>query len=142
MKIRKKEIKEDAALTGNIIAQGTAIEGNVVAQGFIRLEGKVIGNVNTKAKIASGRSSRLEGNIEAQEAELAGFVSGTVEVRETLVLKPTSIIEGDIITKKLVVESGAIINGKCKMSDPAQNQKPVNRSQPFKNVANMQPVEP
>ena len=40
---------------------------------------------------------------------LADFIS------EILILKPTAIINGDIVTNKLVVENGAQFNGSCKM---------------------------
>ena len=83
--------------------------------GNIRVEGKVIGNIKTKSKAAFGHSSQIDGNILAQNAEIAGHVSGTVEVAEQLVLKPTAVIDGDIITNKLIVEAGAAFNGSCKM---------------------------
>jgi cytoskeletal protein CcmA (bactofilin family) len=42
-------------------------------------------------------------------------VKGKIEVAELLVLKATAVINGDIITGKLVVEPGAVFNGSCKM---------------------------
>jgi cytoskeletal protein CcmA (bactofilin family) len=51
----------------------------------------------------------------AQNAEVAGHISGSVEITEVLILKPTAVIDGDIVTNKLIVESGATFNGSCKM---------------------------
>ena len=51
----------------------------------------------------------------AQNAEVAGEVKGTVEISDLLLLKPSAVIHGDIITNKLIVESGATFNGGCKM---------------------------
>jgi cytoskeletal protein CcmA (bactofilin family) len=42
-------------------------------------------------------------------------VKGRIEVSELLVLKATAVIHGDIVAGKLVVESGAVFNGTCKM---------------------------
>ena len=53
----------------------------------------------------------------AQIAEVEGHVTGKVEVSDVLILKPTAVIDGDIITNKMVVESGAVFNGSCKMSN-------------------------
>jgi cytoskeletal protein CcmA (bactofilin family) len=39
-----------------------------------------------------------------------------MQISELLSLKPSAVINGDIITKNISVESGAVINGKCKMS--------------------------
>jgi cytoskeletal protein CcmA (bactofilin family) len=38
-----------------------------------------------------------------------------VEVSDLLLLKSSAVIHGDIITNKLIVESGATFNGGCKM---------------------------
>ena len=117
MGILNKNAKEAEELSNssNIIGKGTIVQGNVETFGNIRVEGKVIGDIKTKSKAAFGQSSNIEGSVLAQNAEVAGHISGTIEVTEVLVLKPTATIDGDIITNKLLVESGAVFNGKCKM---------------------------
>lgn len=111
----EKKVAEDISNSSNIIGKGTMVEGSLETFGNIRVEGKVIGNIKTKSKVALGQSSKVDGNILAQNAEVAGEVTGTVEVTELLLLKPTAIISGDILTNKLIVESGATFNGGCKM---------------------------
>lgn len=117
MLTKKKEMKETEELSNssNIIGKGTVLNGDIETYGNIRVEGKVVGNMKTKSKAACGHSSHIEGNILAQNAEVAGHVTGKVEVSELLVLKPSAVISGDIITNKLIVESGATFNGGCKM---------------------------
>lgn len=113
----KSEQKEAEELSNssNIIGKGTVMHGNIETYGNLRIEGKIVGNIKTKSKAACGHSSYIEGNVLAQNAEIAGHVTGTVEISELLILKPSAIISGDIITNKLIVESGATFNGGCKM---------------------------
>ena len=111
----EKKVAEDVTNSSNIIGKGTILEGSIETYGNIRIEGKVEGNVTTKSKIALGQSSRVAGNILAQNAEVAGEVKGKVEVSDLLLIKPSAVIHGDIITNKLIVESGASFNGSCKM---------------------------
>lgn len=106
---------QDISNSSNIIGKGTILEGNIESLGNIRIEGKVNGSVKSKSKVALGNSSYVEGNIVAQNAEIAGAVKGVVEVIEQLILRPSATIDGDIITNKLIVESGAKFNGGCKM---------------------------
>ena len=101
--------------TSNIISRGTILEGNIKTPGNLRIEGRVIGNLITKSKAALAQSSYVDGNILAQNAEVAGEVKGKVEVSEMLILKPTCVIHGEIVTNKLIVESGATFNGGCTM---------------------------
>lgn len=112
---QEQKVAEELSNSSNIIGKGTILEGNLETFGNIRIEGKVIGNIKTKSKAAFGQSSQVEGGVLAQNAEVAGHISGTVEITEVLVLKPTAVIDGDIITNKLIVESGAVFNGGCKM---------------------------
>ncbi len=97
------------------IAKGTLLEGNIETGGSIRIEGKIVGNVKTKSKVSQGDTSVIEGNVISQNAEIAGEVKGTVEISDLLLLKATAVVKGDIVTNKLVVESGAVWNGNCKM---------------------------
>jgi cytoskeletal protein CcmA (bactofilin family) len=110
----QKEV-EELSNSSNIIGKGTTLEGSIETFGNIRVEGKIIGDIKTKSKAAFGHSSEVDGSVLAQNAEIAGHISGTVEITELLVLKPTAKIDGDIIANKLIVESGAEFNGSCKM---------------------------
>ncbi|MDX1628008.1 MAG: polymer-forming cytoskeletal protein, partial [Fulvivirga sp.] len=88
---------EEISNSSNIIGKGTRLDGDIETYGNIRIEGKVVGNVKTKSKIALGQSSEVEGNILAQNAEVAGEVKGKLEVTDVLILKPTAVIHGDIV---------------------------------------------
>ena len=111
----EKRVAEEISNSSNTIGKGTYLEGNVETFGNIRIEGKVTGNVKSKSKVALGPSSFVQGNVIAQNADLEGEVKGRIEVAELLVLKATAVIHGDIVAGKLVVESGAVFNGICKM---------------------------
>ena len=99
----------------NVIGKGTVITGDIETSGDIRIDGKLEGNLFCKARVILGQGAVLEGNLNAAHAELAGEVSGKVEVKEMLTLKSSASIHGDINTGKLVIEAGAKFNGSCKM---------------------------
>ncbi|MEM8894528.1 MAG: polymer-forming cytoskeletal protein [Bacteroidota bacterium] len=111
----KRKMADESNNSSNIFGKGTVLTGNLETYGNIRVEGKIIGDLKTKSKAVLGHSSNIDGNILAQNAEIAGQVTGTVEVSELLILKPSAVINGDIITNKMIVESGATFNGGCKM---------------------------
>lgn len=106
---------EELSNSSTIIGKGTSFKGNLETFGNIRVEGNVTGNVKTKSKVALGESAFIEGNVMAQNAEIAGEVKGILEVTEILILKSTAVVHGDIITSRMIIESGATFNGQCKM---------------------------
>ena len=111
----EQKVTQELSNSSNIIGKGTILEGNIETFGNIRIEGKLVGNLKTKSKAAFGHSSQIEGNVLAQNAEVEGHIKGLLEVTEILVLKPTAVVDGDIVTNKLIVETGAVFNGSCKM---------------------------
>lgn len=110
-----KKNGEYASNSINLIGATTTINGEVETESDIRIDGKVHGNINSKAKVVLGESGRIEGNVYCQNADLTGQVNGNVYIKDLLYLKEQSKIEGDIHTKRLVVDKGAQFNGQCKM---------------------------
>lgn len=100
----------------NIIAAGTSIKGDLKTDGVIRLNGTLVGNLETTEKLVIGTNGKVEGEIKCKNADVEGKVLGTIMVQELLSLKRTANIQGDIITKQLSVEPGSIFTGTCKMS--------------------------
>jgi len=114
----------------NIINSGTSILGDVQSEGDLRVDGTVKGNIQVKTKLVLGPSSKVDGNIKAQNCDVSGNVTGNVNIAELLTVKATASITGDINSTKLIIESGAEFNGKSTMgiSEASSNghQKPVN----------------
>lgn len=119
----EKRAAEEISNSSNVIGKGTTIEGNIDTSGNIRIEGKILGNIRSRQKIALGNGSQVDGNINATNADIEGHVKGKIDIQEVLVLKATSVITGDITTSKLVIEPGATFNGSCKMGNGLRDLK-------------------
>ena len=110
-----KNKEEEANSTLRVMNQfgsGTVITGDVSTEGDVRIDGRVTGNVNCKAKVVIGGTGVIEGNIFCLNGYIDGRVNGSMEVGELLILSKTAHVVGDIKIKKLVVEEGAKFNGK------------------------------
>ena len=99
----------------NIIGNGTIIKGEIESNGDIRIDGKVIGLLKSNGKIVLGQNGNIEGDIYCKQADLSGYVHGKIFVDELTSLKSTSRVEGELTTKQLYIEIGAIFTGKCEM---------------------------
>lgn len=114
--------------SSNLIAQDTIIIGNILTQGNIRIEGKVEGALKSKNKIVIGDSAHVCGDMHALEAEVSGHIDGSIHCQGTLYLKKTAFINGDIFASKLIIENGALFNGKCQMSQKAKPEETINNN--------------
>ncbi|MEO6357898.1 MAG: polymer-forming cytoskeletal protein [Ferruginibacter sp.] len=98
-----------------IIGAGTTINGNIESTGDIRIDGTLIGNLTSKAKVLVGADGVIEGSIKGKNADVLGRVSGQMDIKEILQLRGKCIIDGDIFAGKLEVEPTATFNGRCHM---------------------------
>ncbi|MBK9283289.1 MAG: polymer-forming cytoskeletal protein [Sphingobacteriaceae bacterium] len=105
----------------NLIGGGTKIVGDINSNGDIRIDGYLVGNLSTNGKFVLGPQGVIEGNVISGNADISGEIKGTIKISESLSLKKTARIQGDIITGKLAIESGAIFNGTCNMGAKVKN---------------------
>ncbi len=104
---------EQKAGSINIVGFGTEINGDLSTKGDIRVDGKINGNIKSKAKVVIGITGEINGDIYSESAEISGKVNGNVNTLECLFLKATANLYGDILSDKLVVETGANLTGHC-----------------------------
>jgi cytoskeletal protein CcmA (bactofilin family) len=100
-----------------IIASGTRIEGKFTTTEDIRLDGTVVGEVICKKRVVMGTTGKVEGNVETVDSSVRGNVKGELKVSGTLHLHETAKIDGTIIARKMVVDSGASYSGDCRVGD-------------------------
>jgi len=114
----------------NVFALGTKIEGNIVSDGDIRVDGEIIGEIKTSGRVVLGQSSVVEGTITCPNAEILGKFTGKLIISETLCIRDTAHVEGEITTKKLAIDVNGVFNGTCKMNQGAE----VKESKSIKNI--------
>jgi len=113
---KKNKVSTTNEATGfNVLNEGTTVKGDIESKGDIRIDGTLIGTVRTTSKLVLGRSGKIEGDVIALCCDVNGSVDGNMQVKDVLFIKSTGLINGDIQTGKLVVESGGKFNGRCAM---------------------------
>ena len=105
----------------NLIGNGTKIVGDITSGQDVRIDGHLTGNIVTSGKFVLGPNGVVDGNVTSGNADLMGEVKGKVNVSETLSLKNTAKISGDIVTGKLAIEPGALFTGTCNMGAKVKN---------------------
>ena len=110
-------LKPETGTELNLIAAGTMIEGKFRTPGSIRIDGKIVGEVNATQNIAIGSTGDVDGNITAKSITIGGKIKGVIIAQDKLVFESKAVIKGDIRAAKLVIDEGAIFDGKCTMGE-------------------------
>jgi cytoskeletal protein CcmA (bactofilin family) len=118
--------REEASLS--IIGTGLRVEGDLTSDGVVKVEGTVVGTVRATRQVLVAKGGVVEGDILTLEAIVGGEVRGGIEAQERVELQTTSVVHGDITTKRLLVQEGGEINGVIHMGEatervPAQSRQ-------------------
>ena len=98
------------------IESSTSIKGDIVSEGDFRIDGTLEGSIKTNGKIVIGKEGLVNGGLSCNNADVEGKIKGNLFVSETLNLRSTCHIEGEVVIGKLMVESGANFNASCSMN--------------------------
>ncbi len=111
---KKDKIALDQQAISTFIAEGAIIDGNLKAPAVARLDGQIIGDVNIAEGLILGEKGVIQGNVTTKDMVVYGVINGNITV-ESLEIKSTGKINGEIKTGALLVETGAIYNGTLSM---------------------------
>ena len=98
-----------------LISSGTTLKGDISSTSDLRIDGTIIGNNHSSAKIVIGSSGVVEGDISGNQADIVGKVSGNIRAKELIQLRGESVVAGNLYAGKLQVEPSATFNGQCHM---------------------------
>ena len=97
------------------IFTGTVIKGEINSPNDIRIDGVFEGKIFSKGRVVVGEKAEIKGDIVCDNVDFWGKMTGSLFVRDTLTLKDTCSVNGDLHVQRLVVELGAHFDGTCKM---------------------------
>jgi cytoskeletal protein CcmA (bactofilin family) len=98
-----------------IIGEATEVHGRIVIVNGLRIDGKVIGNVEAQAgkevSVALGKTGFVLGDIYAHRVLIAGLVEGNIYAAERVELHSGAEVRGDVTYGQIGIEHGAKLNG-------------------------------
>ena len=131
------------------ISTGTVVKGEISSSNDIRIDGTFEGKIKSKGRVVVGEKALIKGDIICANVDFWGTMEGNFYVKDTLSLKSSSKVKGDLHIKRLQVELDARFDGTCQMitesdfdrlvgaAPAAAPQKPAAAPQP-----QPQPVQP
>ena len=114
-KLRDKSLSPSQERFDTIIGRTTQIYGRLVLLDSVRIDGKVVGNIETtkdnKVTVAIGSTGEVSGDITAHRVMVAGKVEGNIYAAERVEFHKDSVVQGDISSGSIAVEHGAKLLG-------------------------------
>ncbi len=98
---------------GGKLIVGGLIKGNVTAGEVYANAAKIEGEVICDGSVKIGVGTVVVGNVNATSAVIAGAVNGDIDVHGPVIVDSTAVIMGNIKSRSVQINNGAVIEGFC-----------------------------
>jgi cytoskeletal protein CcmA (bactofilin family) len=109
------KFKKQSAHT--VIGADAVIKGDITLNGGLVVYGKIFGDISTDGPVRIARSGAVYGHIRGSDIHIGGRVEGNVTVANRAVLGSESVLKGDLVYQRLLIQEGARFEGQCDLSE-------------------------
>jgi cytoskeletal protein CcmA (bactofilin family) len=106
-----------------VVGRGISVQGTVQDAERLVVEGTVEASMIHATELAISPGGIFKGEIEVEDAEIAGTIDGKLTVRGSLIVRATGKLQGSARCRRLQVEDGGQITGQMEMlTDQAKSE--------------------
>jgi cytoskeletal protein CcmA (bactofilin family) len=110
----KREPKDEII---SLLGEGVEAVGELSFSQGLRVDGVVKGKVRSEASLVVGPRGRVEAEAIIRRVSVNGEFRGVIHASDRVEIHKDGKVYGDIYTPCLIIEAGALFEGKCNMSD-------------------------
>ena len=108
-------------VNGNVTSKGKvvvggSVTGNIIAGEIYANGAKIEGDIKSYSSVKVGVGTMIVGSIEGESAVIAGAVNGELDVKGPVIVDSTAVIMGNIKSRSVQINNGAVIEGFCSQS--------------------------
>jgi cytoskeletal protein CcmA (bactofilin family) len=92
------------------IGAGASLKGEISVPDTIVVDGEIEGQVTARIVVV-GHTGVIRGNIVATEADVSGWISDHIDIKQLLVVRATGRVEGRVTYGEIELEKGAVVTG-------------------------------
>lgn len=100
-----------------VLGSHAVFKGELTFKDTLCIDGEFEGKLTTSDKLIVAEQGAVLGDIEAGTVICRGKITGNIIASQKVEIHPTGKILGDVHTPTLMIELGAVFNGKSNMSE-------------------------
>jgi cytoskeletal protein CcmA (bactofilin family) len=98
------------------------LNGEISFRDMLRVNGHIAGSVfSDKGTLVVDAAAKVDANVDVAVAIIGGAVAGDLVAHQRVELRSTAKVYGNIWTRSLVIQRGAIFEGVCQMLEKKEN---------------------
>ena len=113
MKFKRDDPEEIISIFG----EGVEVTGEVSFAKGLRVDGILRGKVRSDGLLVIGPRGKIDAEVFIRRISISGEFRGSVHATDRVEIHNEGRVFGDLFTPCLIIEAGALFEGKCNMSD-------------------------
>jgi cytoskeletal protein CcmA (bactofilin family) len=114
------------------LGEGTELKGELYFTKGLRVDCIVKGKVRSEAILEIGPAGRMDAEIDVPKILIRGEFRGAIHASDRVEILKDGKVFGDIFTPCLIIEAGALFEGRCNM---LEQKKTATKETPAKHDA-------
>jgi cytoskeletal protein CcmA (bactofilin family) len=110
----KKESPDEIV---SLLGEGVEMVADISFSKGLRVDGLVKGKIRSEAILVIGPKGRVEAEVNIRRISINGEFRGIIHASDRVIIHKGGKVYGDIFTPCLILEAGALFDGRCNMSD-------------------------
>jgi cytoskeletal protein CcmA (bactofilin family) len=120
MQFRKRKAMDEIV---SLLGEGAEISGEIFFAKSMRIDGLVKGKIRSDASLTIGSGGKVEAEVNVRRISINGEFHGIIHASERAEIHREGRVYGDLYCPCLIIDAGAIFEGRCNMSDSSMLKK-------------------
>jgi cytoskeletal protein CcmA (bactofilin family) len=99
------------------IGEGAELTGDLIFANGVRINGVIKGKVRAEAILEIGPAGKMDAEVTVRKISIRGEFHGIIHASDRVEIHKEGKVFGEIYSPCLIIESGAVFEGRCNMSD-------------------------
>ena len=117
-----------------VIGRGISVHGTIQDAERLEVQGIVEAKMIHATELAITQGGMFRGEVEVEDAEIAGTIDGILTARNSLIVRATGRVLGTARCRRLQVEDGGQITGQIEMITDARPSEAAATAEPSRSV--------
>ncbi|MBV9750545.1 MAG: polymer-forming cytoskeletal protein [Acetobacteraceae bacterium] len=124
----RPQVRDPSERRTLVVGRGISVQGTVQDAERLVVEGTVEASMIHATELAISPGGIFKGEVEVEDAEIAGTIDGTLTARGSLIVRASGKVLGTARCRRLQVEDGGQITGHIEMLTDQTRPEPVSRT--------------
>jgi cytoskeletal protein CcmA (bactofilin family) len=111
--------------TGSVFGASLRFKGELRAEEDFVLQGRIEGSIHHTQNLTIGTDGVVKGDSRARTIVVEGTVEGDLYALESINIRPTAKVQGNLLAPRVAIADGASFNGKIDMASAARAARSI-----------------